>query len=154
VEATSPVSEYLSARGIPHHVFQHEGPVNSLEQAAAERGQTPDQVVRSILFRLEKNEYALVLVAGARQIPWKTLRSVLHTNRVTMATEEEVLSVTGYLPGSVSPFALRTPLRILADASIFLPEEISIGSGRRGISIFLRRSDLQQALGNVTVINL
>jgi prolyl-tRNA editing enzyme YbaK/EbsC (Cys-tRNA(Pro) deacylase) len=68
-----------------------------------------------------------------------------------MASNEEVLSATGYLPGAVSPFGLPSPLRLLADESVFVPEEISIGSGVRGITILMRSSDLKKALGQVEI---
>jgi hypothetical protein len=47
----TPVSQALAQMNIPHREFCHPGPVSSLEQAAAERGQQPEQVIRSILFR-------------------------------------------------------------------------------------------------------
>jgi hypothetical protein len=46
---TSPVTQALDKKGIPYRVFRHPGVVHSLEQAALERGQQPEQVVRSIL---------------------------------------------------------------------------------------------------------
>jgi hypothetical protein len=41
---STPVSRHLEALGIPHHVFRHPGAIHSLEQAARERGQKPEQV--------------------------------------------------------------------------------------------------------------
>jgi prolyl-tRNA editing enzyme YbaK/EbsC (Cys-tRNA(Pro) deacylase) len=38
-------------------------------------------------------------------------------------------------------------MRILADESVFVPAEISIGSGVRGIAILLKPTELQRALG-------
>ena len=90
-----PVSLALTAAGIPHHVFRHPGPVSSLEQAAEERDQQPNQVVRSILFRLGKGQFAMVLMAGPDQISWKALRAYLGQSRLTTAKREEVLEVTG-----------------------------------------------------------
>lgn len=149
-EAT-PVSLVLNEMGIPHREFQHPGPILSLEQAAKERGQTPGQIIRSIVFRMGKGEFVMVLVAGPSQISWSDLRAYLNLSRLTMATDEEVLSATGYLPGAVSPFGLPSPLRILADEGVFVPEEISIGSGVRGISIIMKSSDLIRALKDVEV---
>ena len=149
-EAT-PVSLALTGMGIPHREFQHTDPVLSLEQAAKERGQTPDQIIRSIVFRVGKGAFVMVLVAGPRQIAWSDLRAYLNQSRLTMATNEEVLSATGYLPGAVSPFGLPSPLRILADEGVFVPEEISIGSGVRGIAIIIKSSDLRKALQDVEV---
>ena len=69
-------------------------------------GQSPDQVIRSIVFRLSKGEYAMVLIAGARQVSRQTLPRAVGQSRLTMASEEELLRVTGYAMGAVSPFGL------------------------------------------------
>jgi Cys-tRNA(Pro)/Cys-tRNA(Cys) deacylase len=143
----------LTAKGIPHREFRHPGTIHSLDQAAKERGQTPDQIIRSIVFRLGKGDFVMVLVAGPGQISWPELRAFLKQSRMTMANDDEVLAATGYQPGAVSPFGLTSPMRILADNGIFNPEEISIGSGMRGVTIIMKTSDLKMALGGVETGN-
>ena len=150
----TPVTRDLDERGIQYRVFQHPGRVHSLEQAARERGQEPQQVIRSILFRLNPGEYLLVLVAGPEQIPWKNLRRHLSLSRMTMAKPDEVAAVTGYQIGAVSPFGLPAPIRIIADKHIFGFEEMSIGSGVRGTTIILHRDELRRALGNTEIISI
>ena len=149
-----PVSLELEKLGIPHRVFRHAGKVASLEQAARERGQRPEQIVRSILFRIAEDEYLMVLVAGPAQISWKALRAYLGQSRLTMASEAEVLAVTGYPIGAVSPFGTLRNLRILVDPSVFAEEEISIGSGIRGTTVILKSEDLKRALGEVEMVEL
>jgi Cys-tRNA(Pro)/Cys-tRNA(Cys) deacylase len=151
---TPPVSTVLTSLGIPHRVFQHSGPIHSLEQAATERSQTPRQVVRSILFRLSEDEFFMTLVAGPTQIPWGRLRKLLNQNRLTMANDEEVLQITGYSPGAVSPIGLKTPVRILADRKIFEQSEISLGSGQRGVAIILASEDLRKAVPEIELADL
>jgi Cys-tRNA(Pro)/Cys-tRNA(Cys) deacylase len=146
-----PVSLALTALGLPHRVFRHPGPVSSLEQAARERGQSPEQVIRSIVFRIGAGEFIMVLIAGPAQVSWPALRNYLGQSRLTMATEDEVLAVTGYRPGAVSPFGLPAPLRILADENVFAPAEISLGSGERGVTIIMKSADLRQGLEMVDV---
>lgn len=146
MQDTPPVSQHLTQLGIPHRVFRHPGPVHSLEQAAAERGQRPEQVVRSILFRLAESTFIIVLAAGPQQISWPALRRYLGQSRMTMATPEEVLQVTGYPIGAVSPFGLPQPLRVLVDESLLGEEQLSIGSGVRAVTIILQRDDLLRAL--------
>ena len=141
-----PVALALTEMGVPHRVFRHPGPVHSLEQAAQERGQRLEQVVRSILFRLSKGSYGMVLIAGPDQISWKALRAYLGQSRLTLAKREEVLQVTGYELGAVSPFGLPAPLRILVDESVLAQEVISIGSGVRGVTVIMRTNDLMRAL--------
>lgn len=145
----TPVTRALDALEIPYRVFAHPGPIANLEQAALERGQHPEQVVRSLLFRLAKDEFVMVLMAGPAQVSWKALRVYLGQNRLTTATEDEVLAITGYLHGAVSPFGLPQPLRILVDRRVLLPEEISIGSGVRGVTVILKTADLLKALGEI-----
>jgi Cys-tRNA(Pro)/Cys-tRNA(Cys) deacylase len=148
-----PVAQALSALDIPHKVFTHPGPVNSLEQAAAERGQRPEQVVRSLLFRLGEGDYAMVLMAGPTQVSWKALRKHFGQSRLTTATEEEVLAVTGYTRGAVAPFGLRQPVRILIDQGVLAQEQISLGSGVRGTAILLSTADLRRALPDAEIGN-
>jgi Cys-tRNA(Pro) deacylase len=154
MEKTPPVSVALEGLGIPHRVFRHAGPVASLEQAARERGQRPEQVVRSILFRIGEVEYLMGLVGGPAQISWKALRRHLGKSRLTMATPEEVLSVTGYEIGAVSPFGLNRPIRVLIDPGLLAEAEVSIGSGTRGVTVILKSADLRRALGDSEVVPL
>jgi Cys-tRNA(Pro) deacylase len=125
-----------------------------LEQAARERGQRPEQIVRSILFRIAEDEYLMALVAGPAQISWKALRAYLGQSRLTMASKAEVLEVTGYPIGAVSPFGTARNLRVLVDPSVFAEEEISIGSGIRGTTVILKSEDLKRALGEVEIVEL
>ncbi|MCI0649371.1 MAG: YbaK/EbsC family protein [Chloroflexi bacterium] len=143
---STPVTRALEAAGVPYRFFRHPGPVHSLEQAAEERGQRPEQVVRSIVFRLAQDEYVMVLMAGPGQISWRALRSYLGQSRLTTASREEVLQVTGYELGAVSPFGLPAGMRVLVDESVLAEEEVSIGSGERGATVILRREDLRRAL--------
>ena len=109
----TPVSRALVALNVPHRVLRHPGPLNSLEQAAAERGQRPEQVIRSIVFRLSGGEFVMVLTSGSTRISWPALREYLGQSRLTTASEEELLRVTGYARGAVAPFGLPAPMRIL-----------------------------------------
>lgn len=148
-----PVALALDRLSCPYRLFVHPGPIHSLEQAARERGHQPDQVIRSIVFRVGKDEFVMVLIAGDRQISWPKLRRHLGQSRLTLATEEEVRRVTGYERGAVAPFGLPRPMRILADESAFAYEEVSLGSGVRGTAIILTSADLRRALREVEIGN-
>ena len=164
-----PASIALEELGIPHRVFRHPGLVASFEQAASERGQRPEQIVRSILFQVRAGEFVMVLMAGQEQVDWRSLRKLVGRSRVRMATEEEVLGVTGYRIGTVSPFGMRNQappesdrhlhpvqvkVKILIDASVLKEEEISIGSGVHGTAILMKSVDLRKALADSQVVAL
>ena len=149
---STPASLYLDSLGIPYAFFEHRGPaVRSLEQAASERGQRPEQVVRSILFRLGEGQFCLVLAGGPRQVSWPALRRHLGQRRLSMASPEEVLQVTGYKIGAVSPFGLPQPVQVLVDRSVLAEFEVSLGSGRRGLALVMQSADLMRALPGAEV---
>jgi len=152
---TTPVTSELDAKGIPYRFFRHSGTVHSLDQAAQERGQQPEQVIRSIVFRLSAGEFIIVLVSGPRRISWSALRKYLHQSRLTMASEQEIKNATGYPLGAVSPFGLPKPLRILVDKSVFQVQakEISIGSGVRYSTVIMKLEDLNRALGDFELVH-
>jgi Cys-tRNA(Pro)/Cys-tRNA(Cys) deacylase len=146
---STPVTCYLDERGIPYRFFKHPGAVQSIEQAAAERGQRPAQIIRSIVFRLSRGGFVMVLVAGRNQVSWPALRKHLGTSRISMATQAEVLQITGYPLGAVSPFGTYQPVRVLMDKGILSEQEISIGSGVRYTTVIMQREDFLNALGEV-----
>ncbi len=90
----------------------------------------------------------MVLIAGSNQVSWPALRSYIGKSRISMAQRDRLVEVTGYSFGAVSPFGLKQPLRTLADKSIFLPDEVSIGSGVRGTTVIMETAVLRQALGD------
>ena len=151
---TPPVSLALEKLGVPHRVFRHENPVHSFEQAASDRGQRPSQIVRSILFRVSEDEFVMVLIAGPAQVSWKVLRKYLGRSRISMASEDEVLAVTGYRIGTVGPFGLANPLNVLVDTGVMREEEISIGSGMRNTAVILNSADLLRAIPDAELIPL
>ena len=96
----------------------------------------------------------MVLVAGPDQVDWRKLRQLVKRSRVRMATEEEVLEVTGYRVGTVSPFGLRNPVKVLIDRSVLKEEEVSLGSGVRGVAIVMKSADIRRALGEPEIVSL
>jgi prolyl-tRNA editing enzyme YbaK/EbsC (Cys-tRNA(Pro) deacylase) len=143
---STPVTQALEALGVPHRLHVHASGVHSLAQAARERGLSPGQVVRSILFRLEDGEFVLVLAPGSARVSWPRLRRYLGVSRITTATPNEVLEATGYEPGAVSPYRLRRQIRILADRALQEQAELSIGAGIRNAGVVLARQDLERTL--------
>ena len=96
----------------------------------------------------------MVLVAGREQVDWRKLRQLVGRSRVRMATEEEVLEITGYRVGTVSPFGLKNQVRVLIDESVLREEEVSLGSGVRQMAIIMKSADLRRALRASEIVSL
>lgn len=135
---------------IQHRVVRH-GPVHSLEEAAAARGVTPAQVIKTMVVRRGSDDYLFVLVPGDRNISWPKLRDHLGVNRISMPDAEEARAVTGYERGTITPFGSTSPWPVLADQS--LSDDVSIGGGAHGVSLTVDAGDLIATL-NATTANI
>lgn len=127
------------------HLVTRHGPVSSLEEAAAARGVSPGQVVKTMVVRRAADDYLFVLVPGDRNISWPKLRQHLGVNRISMPDADEALAVTGYARGTITPFGSTTEWPVLADAT--LPEVVSIGGGAHGVALTVDSAGLVSALG-------
>lgn len=142
----TPVTEALDELGVAYELHIHQNQVRSLEQAAHERGLVPEQIVRSLVFRCEGDEYIMVLMPGPKKVDWPKLRHHLGISRITTATADQVLELTGYVLGAVSPIGLPNPLKVLADRSILNLEILSLGAGVRNAGVILKRVDLLRVI--------
>jgi Cys-tRNA(Pro)/Cys-tRNA(Cys) deacylase len=131
------------ALGLEHTLTRH-GPVRSLEEAAAARGLEPRQVVKTMVVRVSDGDHRFVLVPGDREIAWPKLRALLGVNRISMPSAEAAYDVTGYVRGTITPLGSRTPLPVVADASI--TGTISLGGGAHGVALTVDAAQLLAAL--------
>jgi Cys-tRNA(Pro) deacylase len=143
-EGTHRVVGAADALGLAYTVTRH-GPVRSLAEAAAARGLEPHQVVKTMVVRVAEGDHRFVLVPGDREIAWPKLRTLLGVNRLSMPPADAAYDVTGFVRGTITPLGSRTPLPVIADASLHGP--ISIGGGAHGVALTVDAADLVDALG-------
>ncbi|MEI5675194.1 MULTISPECIES: aminoacyl-tRNA deacylase [unclassified Nocardioides] len=131
------------ALGLTYEVTAH-GAVRSLAEAAAARGISPHQLLKTMVVRVADGDHRFVLVPGDREIAWPKLRALLGVNRLSMPSAEAAHEVTGYVRGTITPLGSRSALPVIADASIAGP--VSIGAGAHGVGLTVDAADLLAAL--------
>eukprot|EP00434_Breviolum_minutum_P011813 symbB.v1.2.010425.t2/scaffold655.1/size176010/12 len=94
---------------------------------------------KAMLLRTPKGEWLLAVLPADCKLSWKKLRAI-HGKGTRIATEEEVIEVTGCLPGAVPPVAAAFVSKVSVAADMTLPEVINFNCGLRTRSIQLRRS--------------
>jgi Cys-tRNA(Pro) deacylase len=134
----------VAAAGLAHEVVEY-GRVGSVEEAAEKRGVPVDRVIKSLVVRVSDGEFLLVLVPGDRVIDWPKLRAAVGASRMSMARADEAVAVTGYRPGTITPFGSKQELAVIADAS--MGGLASIGGGAPGVAINLDAQELIDHLG-------
>ena len=74
-------------------------------------------IVKSLLFKTD-NKYALFLIAGDKKASLKKIKKNIKFSDVSMASAEEVKSITGYTIGGVSPVGHIENVDIYIDNSL------------------------------------
>ncbi|HEY3299366.1 MAG TPA: YbaK/EbsC family protein [Methylophilaceae bacterium] len=149
----SPVIALLQAQGIAFDVIEiplseDKKPVRSLEELLTAKSLDPKSVVRSVVFKGESGQYALLAVAGGGRADWGLLRTHLNERKCRMAEYNEVPEATGYMVGAVPPIALPNTVRVLVDKSLQDYDTVVIGSGVLGFALVLKGQDLLSLLAN------
>ena len=123
------------------------GRVGSLEEAAAARGVSPRQVVKTLVVRISDVDFRLVLVPGDREIAWPKLRALLGVSRLSLPDADTAYAVTGFVRGTITPLGSLTAWPVIADRALADPPgPVSIGGGAPGLAFTVDSADLVAAL--------
>lgn len=102
------------------------------------------EVLKALLF-IGKTKPFLVVLEGDKKLDYKKLSLATEEDKIRMASIEEVLEITGYLVGSVSPFSLKQDVLKIIDNQVFNNEKINIGSGEAHTGMELKTTELKKA---------
>src|SRR6478736_8841010 len=131
--------------GLAFRIVRH-GRVSSLEEAAAARGVTPADVIKTLVVRRGEDDYLFVLVPGDRGISWPKLRTLLGVSRMSMPDAEDARAVTGYERGTITPFGSTRSWPVVADERM-RGREVSLGGGAFGVALAVDADEVITALG-------
>jgi Ala-tRNA(Pro) deacylase len=129
----------------PDRVLEH-APVRTSAEAAAARGTPLDTGAKALVVCADDRPLQLVLPAD-RRVDNARLRQVLDVRRLRFATPEELLALTGCVPGAVPPFGNLFGLEVLVDEELTRCEEIAFNAGSRAVSITMRAADMVRFAG-------
>ncbi|MFA6198591.1 MAG: YbaK/EbsC family protein [Patescibacteria group bacterium] len=102
------------------------------------------EVLKALLF-IGKDKPFLVVLEGDKRLDYKKLGPVVQEEKMRMARLEEVLEITGYSVGSVSPFSLKQDILKIMDNNVFKNKKINIGSGDPYAGIEMESVELRKA---------
>ena len=120
----------------------------------ARYGVPPDRSANTILVASKKEPkvYAACVVLATTVLDVNhAVRGLLGVSRLSFASAEETVAVTGMLVGGVTPFGLPDGLPVYVDEAVMSPEWIVLGGGGRSSKIKVAPAALKR-LAAVTVV--
>lgn len=144
------VALWMAERGIAGEIIRPGAPTPTVEAAAVALGVSLEEVVKSLLFLVDRHPY-LVIVRGTARVNTKKLLKGVGGKKARIATREEVERITGFPVGGTPPFAHREALPVLIDRAVLSMEEVYAGGGSTDVMLRIRAADLLSASGGRVV---
>ncbi len=134
------IVQLLDRDGCPYEVIEHDS-VSTAREAAAVRATELEEGAKAILLKYD-GDFGIFVVSAALQIRSALIRRGLKVRRTRFAYSEELLAMTGLVPGSVPPFGEPIlPLPLFADPSIERHDTMVFTAGSKTTSIRMATAD-------------
>jgi prolyl-tRNA editing enzyme YbaK/EbsC (Cys-tRNA(Pro) deacylase) len=127
------VAQWLEANAPDLRIIDQRESTATVAEAAATLGVEPARIAKTLAFRIGE-EAMLVVARGDARLDNARCKAELG-GRPRMLGADETLALTGHAVGGVCPFALKTPLPVLADRSLLAFATVFPAAGSRTSSI-------------------
>lgn len=105
-----------------------------------------NQVFKTLVAKGDKHGILMAVVPGGMEIDLKALAAASGNKRVELVHLKDVLPLTGYIRGGVSPLGPKKRYPVYIDESSLKWPAIFVSAGLRGMQIFLAPADLAKAV--------
>ena len=134
------IRHMLKSAEIVYRALHHE-PTHTSEQSAAARGESIEIGGKALLIKVGE-EFRLFVLSAALRLDSAAIRKRFGIKRARFATADELLDMTGLVPGSVPPFGRPIlPFDLFADESVLRNDRIAFNAGSLTDSIIMSVED-------------
>lgn len=150
-----PAHEYLDKLNIPYEKAEFPPEIEKGAASVARAlGYHERQMIKTLIFELDTGERILVMVGGDQNIVSGLLKKAAGSRDIRLASYEIVQETTGYVVGSIPPFAWQPEgFRTFLDVSLMNEPVLGVGTGVWGHEILITPENLVKA-SRAILINL
>lgn len=137
---------FLEANGIPFdlHTYPLDANDISAEQVAGFLQVPPEQIFKTLIVRGDRTGPMLVLAPAGTEVDLRALARYSGDKRIEMVPQREVLGLTGYKRGAVTPLGIPRSYPVFIEETATLWDTIGISAGAKGMELTLAPDDLIQ----------
>ena len=137
--------QLLDRAGIPYAVREFQEEELGAEEAAEKLGLPLDQVFKTLVVRGDRTGVILACLPGSTTLSLKALARTSGNKQVELVETDDILRLTGYIRGGVSPLGGKKAYGVYVDRSALEQPLVSISAGMRGMQLLLSPQDLIRA---------
>ena len=141
----------LDAAGIHYELREYTVDEDDLSapRVAEKIGMPPEQVFKTLVVRGDRSGVLMACIPANAELDLKALAAASGNKKVELVAVKEVLGLTGYIRGGVSPVGARKPYPLYLEETADLWDVISVSAGVRGCQLVLTPDDLARIAGGV-----
>lgn len=142
----------LDAAKIPYRPLEYEVDESDLSgmHIAETLGFPPEKMFKTLVAKGDKTGPVVFCVPVAAEIDLRRAAAITGNKKIEMVHVKDLLALTGYIRGGVSPIGMKKRFPTYVDASALDHEQITVSSGTRGAQLLLDRAALLRFLGAKT----
>lgn len=142
------VRTYLQEKAPYLSIIEFDTDTSTSFLAAQALGTEVGRIAKSIVFKSKKEDYLMIVSTGDVRINSKAVKELAGA-KVRMADADEVFEVTGYRPGGVCPFALKTEVPVYLDESLKRFDVVYAAAGTANTALPISFEQLQLVTGGI-----
>src|SRR4051794_4562572 len=134
----------LDAAGVAYDLREYEVDEDDLSapHVAEAIGMPPEQVFKTLVARGDRAGVLLACIPANSELDLKALAAASGNKKVELVAVKEVLGLTGYIRGGVSPVGTKKPYPFYLDETVDLWDAVAVSAGVRGKQMILAPADL------------
>ncbi len=140
------IIELLDGEGISYRRISHE-PTRTSEDSARARGEALETGGKALLLKAGE-DFSVFVLSAALKLDSQAVKKRLGVKSLRFATADELMDLTGLVPGSVPPFGEPVlPFPLFVDVSIEANDRIAFNAGSLTDSVVLSTVDYLRVAG-------
>lgn len=138
----------LDSQGVRYELREYEVDENDLSapHVADAIGMPPEQVFKTLVARGDRTGVVMACIPANCELDLKALATASGNKKVELVPVKDVLPLTGYIRGGVSPVGTRKPYPLYLDETAILWDVISVSAGVRGCQVLVAPGDLARVV--------
>ena len=124
------------------HTYEVDGSDLSGVHVAAQLGQDPDRVFKTLVTVTSAHDHVVCCVPVAAELDLKAAARAVGEKSLEMMHVRDLVAVTGYMRGGCSPVGMKRRFRTVVDETCQLFDTIMVSGGRRGLQVEIAPHDL------------
>lgn len=127
--------------------YEHEGEIGSHfgMEISEMTGISPDMAFKTLVARGDKQGIMVVCVPVNAEVDLKKLARAANDKKVEMIPVKELLNLTGYVRGGVSPIGMKKKYTTFVNDSAKMLEKVAVSGGVCGCTLIMSTNDLRKA---------